>query len=205
MTTSRRLNGQENGLLWWPAEIHAPAVQGQNPYGDRPVPTCPDTSLPWSQDAAHGGWSARMYLHQTIATSAPHWRPSDTDLLLSQQMPSRLRLKTDGVISLLRQMTPIGFDHSQDHLSLRAILGLLNRSARRHRPVFVLLRADSDMIIGIITYGKEGDCESLTVRSADGSVDTRTDGLQDYLRRLLRECTATPLSLRSPRKSSGQS
>lgn len=192
MTISKRLTGQEQAHLWWLAAIPAHVDQRRDQSGKANIPTCLDTSLPWLQDAARNGWSARMFLHQMIKISAPHWTPSDTEMLLSQQMPLRLQLKTDGAISLLDQMDPINYDNSANYLSSRAICGLLNRSARRHQPVFVLLRTDKDMTLGTITYGKADDCESLTVKNADGSQDFLTDGLQKYLRQELQRCMAIP-------------
>src|SRR5574341_1707700 len=46
--------------------LRAPVLEVSGPLV---IPTCPDTSLPWSQDYAHGGWSARMFLHQMLAIS----------------------------------------------------------------------------------------------------------------------------------------
>lgn len=47
--------------------IHAHAGAGLGAMAYQSIPTCPDTSLPWSDRAGPDGWSAKMFLHQTIA------------------------------------------------------------------------------------------------------------------------------------------
>lgn len=64
------------------------------------TPICPDTSLPWSDDYALGGWSARMFLHQLLATSRSPWTPSDTTWLLSASKARVLRANLGSGISL---------------------------------------------------------------------------------------------------------
>lgn len=64
-------------------ETRAKRTQSPSVTANHQAPTSPDTSLPWSQDYAHGGWSGRMFYHQLRAISTPHWSPSDTEHALS--------------------------------------------------------------------------------------------------------------------------
>lgn len=72
------------------------------------TPICPDTSLPWSGACGQGGWSAKMYLQQTIATSLPCWSCSDTERVLSALTPRRLHYSSASAILLSDVIHPQG-------------------------------------------------------------------------------------------------
>ncbi len=169
------------------AEIHASAEAKQSQSGNQKAPICPDTSLPWLDDFAHNGWSAKMFLHQTMCSLSRRWRLSDTERVQFDLIPLRLQANTEPVISVSDQLCQIGFDHSGNFISSKAVKGLLLRSMRRHRFVSVLLRTDTDMIPATITYTKKDDCEFLTVQSASGLQDSQTDGLKNFLMRELQK------------------
>lgn len=181
MMNSEQLNLFVEGTL-------ALVDQKLNQCGEAVIPICPDTSLPWQQDYAHGGYSARMFLHQMISGLLPHWKCSDTELLLSQQTPFRIQLKKGEGISLLDQLMPIEYDHSKNIVRSKSIKGMMIRSAKRHRPVFVLLRTGIDMIPATITFMNLDQLDSLTVQSVSGLQDSQIIGLMVCLARELRKC-----------------
>lgn len=183
---SKAMNSEQLNLF--AEEIRARVDQKRDQSTEVKVPTCPDTSLPWQQDYAHGGFSARMFLHQMMCGLLPHWKCSDTEQLLSVQTPFRLQLKNGGGISLSDQLLPIGSDHSKNIISSKALAGMMIRLVKRHRPVFVLLRTDNDTIPATITFTNLENLDSLTVSSVSGLQDSLTTGLMECLQQELRKC-----------------
>ena len=119
--------------------LRAPALEG---IDHRAIPTCPAISLPWSEDFAHDGWSARMFLHQTLCASRSGWTCSDTESLLSRSTlvisPVRAASVTTCAAALMPEPPPLS---SSLFLSTASIVGLARRATKRKRPLQrVLLR-----------------------------------------------------------------
>jgi len=157
------------------------------------TPICPDTSLPWSDDFAHDGWSARMFLHQQLHISRPHWTPSDTERWLSASTLLHLRVKPGFEISLSDVITPVGVCSGKHFRSAKMIRGLVRRAWRWRRRLRVLLRTERGIIPTTITFGSpNAACVSLTLKSAKPLPDSLQDGLLAFLRQHAPECSATP-------------
>lgn len=107
----------------------------------RAIPILPDGSLPWSAAAGPGGWSARMFLHQTLSTSRPGWTPSDTERFLSCSMLATSQLRVAGGSSLSAVLLSEPPPSGRLYLTAPMILGLFRRAVKRRRPLQrVLLR-----------------------------------------------------------------
>lgn len=174
-------------------EIHALSDRRQEAYGEAgPVLTGPDTSLPWSKEAGPDGWSAKMFLHQTIKIFAPHWRCSDTERLLSEQTPIRLQAKTEQETTLSDVIKPPVQRESDFILSDKAARGLISRNIKRQRDILVLLRTPADTMRVMVTFGTgPGGLEPLIKTKEQDLPDSLLDGLTDYLKQRLRELRET--------------
>lgn len=189
---------ETQGLLWkelevptsLPAEIHALVEARPQTVRQVNTPTSPDTSLPWSQDYAHDGWSARMFLHQMISGLSPHWNCSDTDALSSELTPKRIRLK-DGRGILLSDV--INREEStRFDLSSHAIAYMVKRSIKRQVGFHVLLLDTTGVKQVALSFGKGAqDFESCRVKNFHGLPDSQLDGLRDYLIQQLRDLQET--------------
>lgn len=71
------------------------------------------------------------------------------------------------------------------------VQGVIRRALARGRSFRLLLRTERDTIPVIVTFGKNGGCESWTVTSAKPLPDSLRDGLLDYLKRHAPECAGT--------------
>ena len=148
--------------------------------------TCQDISLDWLEQAGQDGYSAKMFLHEMILTSRPHWKCSDTERLLSEQTPLRLRLNVAFETSLLPQLKPPGKAMPGSYVSCKAIRGILRRALRRGKSFRVLLRTDSDVIPVIVTFSTDG-YEFWTVTSDNDLPECLRDGLMAVLKAALPE------------------
>lgn len=168
--------------------------------------TCPDGSLPWSDNAGPDGWSARMFLHQLSITSQPLWRPSDTESLLSGWKAERLRASPARESSLSDVIKPHATAFANSFKTLKLVRSAIRRhlSAGRCLHVFVRTRAGSDLVR--CSFGKKatGEFGSLTVRSESGSLDFRPDGLVAFLGSLAQSLPATPSSRQCPTGSQSE-
>jgi hypothetical protein len=155
------------------------------------APTCPDTSLPWSEDYTLGGWSAKMYLHQLLSTSRSPWTPLDTTRLLSGSKARVLRANLGSGISLSgiirTECSDVCFRTS------RMVQGLIRRALARGPSLRVLLRTERDTIPVIVMFGTlKSGCEFWTLRSERVLPDSLRDGLLDFLRQHAPACMGTP-------------
>ena len=175
-------------------EIHVLSGLKQDQYGGpENVQTTPDISLPWSKDAGPDGYSAKMFLHQTIRTFVPHWNCSDTERLLSEQTLTRLRLKTEQGISLSDVIKPPLQTSSDFLLSDKAATGLIARNIKRKRDILVLLRTHVDTMRVRVTFGMvQGGLEPQIKTREQNLPDSLLDGLMDYLKQRLHELQETP-------------
>lgn len=160
----------------------------------REHPTWPDTSLPWSQDYALGGWSARMFLHQLSRISTPRLMLSDTERRLSAWTPQRLRGKVGNGISFVDVFNDPGCSSAKCLRTPRMVRGLIRRALARGRSLRVLLHTGRDMIPVIVTFGNKTSTsyESWIITSAESLPVFLRDGLLAFLKRHAPECTATP-------------
>jgi hypothetical protein len=143
--------------------------------------TYQDISSEWLESAGHGGYSAKMFLHQMMLTLRPHWSCSDTDRLLSGQTPLRLQVNNESEILLSHQIKKPGKAHSGSYVNFKAIQVIIRRAVRRGRSFRVLLRTDNDTIPVIVTFTTE-DCESWTLKSDSDLPACLKDGLMGVLK-----------------------
>ncbi len=163
------------------------------------TPTYPDTSLPWSDDMSHNGYSARMFLHQLLTGFRPRWKPSDTERLLSAWMPPKLRGKVGNGISFVGAFNDPGCSSAECLRTPKMVRGVIRRALARGRSLRVLLHTGRDMIPVIVTFGKPEptDSASWTATSEKPLPAYLKDGLMDFLRQHALGCAETPLSLQS--------
>lgn len=166
--------------------IHALSEAERDQMVKADIPTSPDTSLPWSENAGQDGWSAKMFLHQMISTSWHHWKSWDTERLLSGLTPLRLQAKGGSGISLSDQLKKPGRALPKAYSLPKTIVGLFRRASARCRSFRVLLRTERDTIPVIVTFGM-GSFESLMVRSEHPLPAYLLAGWLDFLRRALQE------------------
>lgn len=159
----------------------------------RAIPTSPDTGLPWSEDFALGGWSAKMFLHQLLRTSRPAWKPSDTEQLLSEWTPLRIRGKAGKGITLLDVIKPAVKVSADSFRTSRMAQGVIRRALARGRSFRLLLRTERDTIPVIVTFGtpRENDSAFWTLRSAKPLPDSLATGLLDFLKAHAPKCMET--------------
>ncbi len=189
------------------------------------IPISPDTSLPWSDDYNHGGWSARMFLHQMLLTSRPDWKPSDTELLLSNSTLEISRVRVDGGISLSEVLEKEPPDSSEHYLTPKMVLGLARRTLKRQRPLQrVLLRTPQGwrrrtVIVGSpaqtqcskasrppdkkqeTIFTRAGDYVFSLLKSVRVSRDSPEAGLLAFLAHAVGQCLETQSRSRSPNSS----
>jgi len=177
-------------------EIRAPNTATPEVMATHGIPISPDTSLPWSEDFALHGWSGRMFLHQLLSISTPHWSPLDTERRLSEWTPLRLRASLGSGISLSDVIKPLGQASENCFRSARMVRGLIRRALARGRSFRLLLRTEHDTIPVIVTFGSRGgDSESWTVTSGMPLPDCLLDGLLSFLRQHEQGCAETLPSL----------
>ena len=185
----------------------APNIPAPGPMATAGTPICPDTSLPWSDDYALGGWSARMFLHQLLTTSRWDWKPSDTESALSAATPIRLRLNADsGTLSSVNWASIHKTPRERSVRSASMVVGLIRRALARGRSFRLLLVTELDTIpvIVIFTTPITGS-EFFTLRSENPLPDFLRDGLKDFLLRHAPRCLETASSPKSRRSSSKKS
>lgn len=170
---------------------HAQSTQGPEVTDPAKVPICPDTSLPWSEDSNLGGWSARMFLHQLLTTSMPHWTHLDTEQLLSEWTPQRLQGSHDKEISLSDVIKKPGMAYEDSFRTSKMVQGLIRRALARGKSLRVLLRTEQDTIPVIVTFLNPDDYESWTVTSERRLPDYLKDGLMDFLKQHAPRCAGT--------------
>ena len=173
------------------------ALSGQKPGASMEliIPTCPDTSLPWSASVGPNGFSAKMFLHQTLQTLRPRWTCSDTEALLSRQMPIRIQAKTEPEKLLSDVLKKPSSANSSSYISDKAARGLIRRNIIRRRAILVLLRTDADTMRVMVTFGTEGRDYGLQIKTKEKRLPAfLLDGLTDYLRQRLHELQETPSS-----------
>lgn len=175
------------------------------PTGGPSTPTCPDTSLPWSDDCSLGGWSAKMYLHQLLATSTPRWQPSDTERVLLGWTLRRRHAKPASGTTLSDVINPPGTTQTKCFRTAHMVQGLIRRALARGRSLRLLLRTARDTIPVIVTFGsRAGGCESWTATSASALPDFLLNGLLDFLRRHAPGCAGMRCRPRSRNGSDGE-
>lgn len=163
-------------LTLFPVVIPALSEAELGAMASRSIPISPDISLPWSENAGPGGWSAKMFLHQMMCILQPLWRPLDTERLLFVQTPLRLQVSAESEISLSDQLMQPGQAKPSSYVSQATLGGIIRRALVRNRSFRVLLRTELDTIPAIVTCLTD-DCESWTVRSADDSPGSLQAGL----------------------------
>ena len=174
------------------AATHAQSTPAPAATETATTPTSPDTSLPWSDDFALDGWSARMFLHQQLRTSTPHWRTSDTEQLLSDWTPQRLRGKAASATSLSDAIKKPGKASAESFRTSQMVRGLIRRALARGRSLRLLLRTEHDTIPAIVIFGKKvQDSGFWTVESGKRLPDYLGSGLLDFLTRHAPGCAET--------------
>lgn len=193
-----RLTPNCHQLILLPEVIHAPNILKLEVVGEPQLPISPDISLPWSEDYAHDGWSAKMFLHQLLSTSLPHWRPSNTEQLLSEWTPQWSQGNPEQENLLSDAIKPIGMVSLNHFASFRKIQGLLRRRLRIEKSWRLYVRTKEEVIPVIISFTNPDDCESWMLKSAKNLPDFLADGLLDYLKQHAPECMEIPLFPKSP-------
>lgn len=179
-------------------ETRAPHTAMQDGGSPPSIPTCPDTSLPWSGDCAHGGWSARMFLHQLYEISAPHWKLSDTERLLSRWTLRILRVNNDAAGSLSDYLDRPGRSLPNDSVPVKSVAGIVRRALKWHRKLRVLLRTEHATTPTILTFGTDGPFVDFRAVKENDLVDSLLAGLLAHLTQCVHKCVATQLCQQSP-------
>lgn len=173
-----------------------PALHDRGPAATAPprTPTFPDGSSPWPDDCAHGGWSARMFLHQTLAISRPDWTPSDTESWLSRWTLGTSQLRVAGGSSLSDVLLPTAPDSPELYLTLPMVRGLLRRALKRRRPLQrVLLRTPRGWRRRTVTCSSRGEGFAVSIPpNANYSKDSPEAGLLALLAAAAEPCLETP-------------
>ena len=187
-----------NQKLWgqpmlFAGEIHALHVPWPEGIDRANIPTCPDTSLPWSGDFALGGWSARMFVHQMLSTLLPGWRCSDTESLLSRSTLVISQVRVAGGSSVSDALLPCVPDSSDLYLTPQMVMGLLHRAAKRKRPLQrVLLRTQTGWLRKTLTVTNRDGAYECSIRpNANPCRGSPEAGLLDYLARAVASCSVT--------------
>lgn len=184
--------------------VHGTAGRGW----DTPArtPTSPDIFLPWSDDSALGGWSAKMFLHQVLRTSRPHWQASDTERLLSASTLRVSRGKVARATSLSRVLKPTRLRLSEpSEVTPASMRCLVRKCTRLGRSLRVLVCADGAALPMIVSFGRKDGSDAWTARSARPSQGCQLGGLLECLRALVRDCAGTRCLYRWPRGWAGKS
>ncbi len=180
--------------IFWPEETLALFARVPAGIDQASIPISPDTSLPWSQDFTHGGWSARMFLHQMLSGSLSGWMPSDTESLPSLSILATLQVRVgDGnsCSDVLLSYTP---DLPELYLTPQMVLGLCRRAIKRKRPLqHVLLRtACGWRRKTLIASSRGGAFEFSFPRKQRPSRGSLEAGLLDLLNVAVAQCSAMP-------------
>jgi hypothetical protein len=176
-----------------PATLFAEVTRALSTPSPAPIsnpctPTLPDTSLPWLEDFALNGWSARMFLHQLQTTLELHWEPSDTDMLLSASIAPRLLAKVERESSLSENIKRPGQAFASSFPSQKTVAAAVRRALERERSFRLLLNEDSGPVPVIVTSLNQPGSERWTLRSEKPLPDSRAAGLRDLMTRLAQEC-----------------
>jgi len=180
-------------------EIPARADLSPRVAGQPLSPICPDGSLPWSADCGPNGWSAKMYLHQTLSNSLSAWNPSDTERLLSVSIVETLQVRVAGGNSCSAALLAKPPDSEDLYLTPQMILGLIRRALKRRRPLQrVLLRTPQGWRrrTVIVSSRKKGGFDFSLPKNAKPYKDSPEAGLLDFLNRAAGSCSAMPLQSR---------
>ena len=164
---------------------------GPDPMGQVGTPTCPDGSLPWSEAAGHGGWSAKMFLHQMMSNSRLFWNVSDTEQYLSELTLRHLQGRVGRGILLSEVLKAPGQASPKSYSLPKTVVGLFRRALARNKSFRVLLRTEHDTTVVIVTFGT-GDYESWTLKSERPLPAFLLAGFLDYLKGVLPGCAETP-------------
>jgi len=180
-------------LTLWQEETPAQNTAEREATEKARAPICPDTSLPWSDDFALNGWSARMFLHQLLSISQPVWKHSDTERLLSESTVPHLRANLGSEISLSDVIrSPAGNSQEPSFRTAKMVQGLIRRALARGRSLRLLLRTERDTTPVIVTFGTNAmDYASWSLKSASALPDSLKDGLLDFLWRHAPKCAVT--------------
>jgi len=187
---SQRLLGQSMLFVEEIPALHVPWPEGIDRVS---IPTCPDTSLPWSGDFALGGWSARMFVHQILSTLLPGWSCSDTESLLLRSTLVISQVRVGGGSSASDALLPCAPDSSDLYLTPQMVVGLLRRAAKRKRPLQrVLLRTPTGWLRKTLTVTSRGEGYGCSIRpNASPCRGSPEAGLLDFLARAVESCSAT--------------
>jgi len=180
-------------LPLFPGAIRVLSEVERGQFTVRNIPTCPDISLPWSEESGPDGWSAKMFLHQMLSTSKPRWTCSDTERLLLGRAPLRLQHNAESGILLSEVLKNPGQAKQSSYLNMRGMAGILRRSIKRDRSLLVLLRTINDTIPVTVSFGTEGPELSIPT-NASSLVDSLRIGLMDYLTHALQKSQETVVS-----------
>gem|GEM_PF-2165697 len=174
-------------------EIHALHVPWPEGIGPASIPICPDTSLPWSGDFAHRGWSARMFVHQMLSTLLPGWSCSDTESLLSRSTLVISQVRVAGGSSVSDALLPCAPDSSELYLTPQMVMGLLRRAWKRKRPLQrVLLRTPTGWLRRTLTVTSRNGVYECSIRpNANPCRGSPEAGLLDYLARAVESSLET--------------
>ena len=177
--------------------LHAPELAAAAPPS---TPTSPDGSLPWPDDCAHDGWSARMFLHQTLSTSRSDWQPSDTESLLSRSTLAISPLRVAGGTSLSAALLPTAPDSPELYLTPAMVMGLLRRALKRKRPLQrVLLRTPCGWRRRTLTCSSRGEDYAFSIPGKPKpSRDSLEAGLLAFLAHVVAAWSATPSTSDAP-------
>lgn len=192
MKTSAKVIPNWNQLTLFVGETHAPSTPEPGVTEKAKAPISPDTSLPWLEDYDLGGWSAKMFLHQLLITSMQPWHTSDTEQLLSEWTPLRLRANLGSEISLSDVIKKPGKALEASFRTSKMVQGLIRRSLARGRSLRLLLRTEQDTIPVIVTFTNSEDYESWTVTSGKDLLDSQKNSLLDFLRQHAPASVAMP-------------
>jgi hypothetical protein len=161
--------------------LRAPALAEIVPLS---IPTCPVTFLPWSDDLNHGGWSARMFLHQMLSTSRPAWQCSDTESLPWRSTLAILRVRVGAGTTCVHAMTPEPPPLSSGlYPNPASLAGLARRAVKRKRPLQrVLLRTETGWRRKTLFVSSRGEgYEFYLSKRQKPSRDSHEAGLLDFL------------------------
>lgn len=183
--------------------LHAPELAG---IARRSTPTSPDTSLPWQDDYAHDGWSARMFLHQTLSTSPSGWTPSDTEWLLSRSTLAISPLRVASGSSLSDALLPTAPDSPELYLTPAMVMGLARRASLRKRPLQrVLLRTRHGWRRRTVMCSSQNEGYVFSIPAKQKpSKDSPEAGLLAFLAHAVGQCSATPSTSDAPSGSDAE-
>lgn len=185
-----------------PVATHAQCGLWQKGHLQAVTPIFRDTSLPWSQDYAHGGFSARMFLHRMYTTSRPGWTPSDTDALLSNWTVRTLRPKVGSGNSVSDALMRVDSGH---YLPYASIVGMVRHVVKRERRFRVLLPTRIDPVKTLTAMKTDEGYDFSIAGRPRRSWDSLEVGLVAFLEHAVASCSAMPLFPERPNGSDGGS